>query len=122
MTQHQDQFGKWVEPSGDKPAGYFVYKRSHSPYERWMEEEGIPVLRGIGVRDTRDVALGTWKRRNARGAFLYLDGLEGLKGMYLLEVPAGDATNPEKHIYDEFFLVAAPKSRACSSGRLAPCS
>ncbi|MBV9173576.1 MAG: cupin domain-containing protein [Chloroflexi bacterium] len=100
-----DQFGKWVEPSGDKPAGYFVYKRSHSPYERWMEEQGIPILRGIGVRDTRDVTLGTWRRRDARGAFLYLDGLEGTKGMYVLEVPSAGATEPEKHIYDEFFLV-----------------
>ena len=53
---HKDQFGTWVEPSGDKPAGYFVYKRSHSPYERWMEEEDIPVVRGIGVHDTRDVS------------------------------------------------------------------
>ncbi len=104
MTQ-RDQFGQWVEPTGDKPAGYFVYKRSHSPYERWLEEEEIPIVRGIGVRDTRDVTLGAWKRRNARGAYLYLDGLEGVKGMYVLEVPSGGETNPEKHIYDEFFLV-----------------
>ena len=102
---HQDQFGTWVEPSGDKPAGYYIYKRSHSPYERWLEEEAIPVVRGIGVRDTRDVTLGTWQRRNARGAYLYLDGLEGVKGMYILEVPSGGATNPEKHMYDEFLLV-----------------
>ena len=67
LDAYHDQFGTWVEPSGDKPAGYFVYKRSHSPYERWMEEEEIPIVRGIGVRDTRDVTLGNWKRRNARG-------------------------------------------------------
>ena len=42
LSHTHDQFGTWVEPSGDKPAGYFVYKRSHSPYERWMEEEGHP--------------------------------------------------------------------------------
>ena len=100
-----DQFGRWVEPSGEAPAGYVVYKRSHSPYERWMEEQGIPIVRGIGVRDTRDVHLEAWRRRNARGAFLYLDGLEGTKGMYILEVPSADATVPEKHVYDEFFLV-----------------
>src|SRR4030081_4028656 len=105
VSHQHDQFGQWVEPNGDKPAGYFVYKRSHSPYERWLEEEGIPIVRGIGVRDTRDITLGTWKRRNARGAYLYLDGLEGVKGMYVLEVPPGGETNPEKHIYDEFFLV-----------------
>ena len=25
--------------------------------------------------------------------------------MYILEVPSGGVTNPESHIYDEFFLV-----------------
>jgi len=70
-----------------------------------MEEQQIPIVRGMGVRDTRDVTLGAWQRRNARGAFLDLDGLQGVKGMYVLEVPGGGETNPERHIYDEFFLV-----------------
>ncbi|MGH2601128.1 MAG: cupin domain-containing protein [Dehalococcoidia bacterium] len=96
---------RFTEPTGDQPAGLHVYRRSHSPYERWMEEEGIPIFRGIGVRDTREMPLGSWKRRNARGSFLYLDGLEGVKGMYVLEVPSGGAANPERHMYDEFFLV-----------------
>ena len=82
-----------------------IYKRSHSPYERFMEEEGIPIHRGIGVRDTRDLPLGDWKRLGGRGTFLYLDGLEGVKGMFVVEVPSGGALNPEKHMYDEFFLV-----------------
>jgi len=93
------------EPSSDEPAGYKVYKRSHSPYERFMEEEGIPIHRGIGVRDTRDLPLGDWRRLGGRGSFLYLDGLEGVKGMFVVEVPSGGALNPEKHMYDEFFLV-----------------
>jgi quercetin dioxygenase-like cupin family protein len=105
LSHTHDQFGTWVEPAGDKPAGYYIYKRSHSPYERFMEEQEIPILKGIGVRDTRDVTLGAWQRRNARGAFLDLDGLQGVKGMYVLEVPSGGVTNSEKHIYDEFFLV-----------------
>ena len=102
----KDIFGKWVEPEAeDAAAGFRVYKRSHSPYERWMEEEGVPIFRGIGVRDTRNLELGEWKRRQAKGMFLYLDGLEGVKGMYVIEVPGGGATAPEKHIYDEFFVV-----------------
>ena len=68
------------------------------------ERPGPPPSGGCALL-MRDVTLGNWQRRNARGAFLYLDGLEGVKGMYVLEVPSGGATNPEKHIYDEFFLV-----------------
>ena len=52
-----------------------------------MEEEGIPIFRGIGVRDTRELELGDWKRTGGKGMFLALEGLEGLKGMYVLEIP-----------------------------------
>lgn len=95
----------FTEPTGDEPAGYHVYKRTRSPYERYMEEEGIPIYRGIGVYDTRDLPLGKWDRLGGRGTFLHLDGCESVKGMFVVEVPAGGALNPEKHLYDEFFLV-----------------
>lgn len=95
----------FIAPTGDTPAGLAIYQRTVSPYERWMAEEGIPVFRGKGVHDTRELDLGEWKRRNARGTFLHIDGVEAVKGMYVIEVPEADATNPEKHMYDEFFLV-----------------
>ncbi len=100
------------EPSGDEAAGYRVYKRAKSPYERFMEEEGIPIFRGIGVRDTRDMQLGPWKRMGGRGSFLFLDGLEATKGMYVVEVPSRGELNPEKHMYDEFFLVIEGRGTA----------
>lgn len=93
------------EPHGDEPAGHHTYQRSRSPYERFMAEEGIPIFRGIGVRDTRDLPLGKWKRLGGRGTFLYLNGCEHQKGMFVVEVPSGGALNPERHTYDEFFLV-----------------
>jgi quercetin dioxygenase-like cupin family protein len=96
---------QFVEPTGDQAAGLQIYNRSHSPYERWMAEEGIPIFKGIGVTDTREMELGDWKRRNARGAFILLKGIEAVKGMYVIEVPSGGDTTPEKHTYDEFFLV-----------------
>ena len=93
-------------PSGDDaPAGHHHYKRPDSPYERFMAEEGIPVHHGIGVRDTRELELGAWPRMGGRGIFLQLEGLQGVKGMYVVEVPARGALNPERHMYDEFFLV-----------------
>jgi len=103
-TTDQDKLS-FTEPSEDEPAGYHVYKRQKSPYERYMDEEGIPIFRGIGVRDTRELPLGEWSRRGGRGTFLYLNGAENIKGMYLVEVPAGGALKPEKHFFDEFYLV-----------------
>jgi mannose-6-phosphate isomerase-like protein (cupin superfamily) len=97
---------QFVEPTGeDKPAGFLTYKRSKSPYERFVEEEGLPVVYGIGVYDTRQLELKPWKRLGGRGAYLYLDGLSDVKGMFVQEVPAGGASNPSKQMFDEFFLV-----------------
>jgi hypothetical protein len=93
------------EPTGHDPAGHHIYKRSHSPYERFIEEEGIPIFRGIGVRDTRELPLGKWERLGGRGIYLHLSGCESVKGMFVVEVPPRGALNPEKHMYDEFFLV-----------------
>jgi quercetin dioxygenase-like cupin family protein len=94
------------EPGSDgEAAGYLSYKRVKSPYELYMEEEGIPVFRGIGVYDTRELNLGPWQRLGGRGCFLNLRGIESQKGMYVVEVPSAGALNPERHMYDEFFLV-----------------
>jgi len=94
------------EPQSEgEAAGYLTYKRVKSPYELYMEEEGIPVFRGIGVRDTRELLLGDWRRLGGRGCFLHLRVIENLNGLYVVEVPAAGALNPESHMFDEFYLV-----------------
>jgi len=76
------------EPTSEESmAGHYTFKASKSPYMRYVESEGIPIVKGIGVYDTRDVELGDWARYGARGAFLYLDGIGAQKGMHLIEVP-----------------------------------
>lgn len=93
-------------PSDDRHiAGIQKHPRAATPYEMFMEEEGIPIVRGVGVYDIRELTLGDWKRVGARGAFLAFNGLLGIKGMNALEVPAGGATLPEHHIYEEFYIV-----------------
>lgn len=93
-------------PSDDRHiAGIQKYQRAATPYEVFMEEEGIPIVRGIGVYDIRELTLAPWKRLGGNGSFIALDGLLGIKGMYVIEVPAGGALLPEKHLYEEFFIV-----------------
>ena len=94
------------EPQGDQEvAGSLRYERVLSPYERFMEEEGIPVYRNsIGIRDVRDLTLGLWKRMGGRGSYIYLLGTTG-RGMYVVEVPPAGALNAEHHIYEELFYV-----------------
>lgn len=93
------------EPTGDQWAGVRRYKRLESAYERFMAQEGIPIYRGIGARDVRELALAPWERMGAPGAFLQPDGTDGLSGHYIVEIPGREALKPEKHLYEELYLV-----------------
>ena len=91
--------------SEEEVAGRLRYERVASPYERFMEEEGIPIYRNsIGLYDVRDLTLGKWRRMGGRGSYIYLPGTTG-RGMYVVGVPAAGALNPEHHIYEELFYV-----------------
>lgn len=74
-------------------------------YNWWMREEGLPVYSGYGVTDVRALELGPWERLGGRGAFIQLEGMEGLTGMYVGEIPPGGQLNPERHLYEELIFV-----------------
>jgi quercetin dioxygenase-like cupin family protein len=95
----------WHEPSGLARAGFGQFKKQPTPYDAFMEAEGIPCFRGNGVRTVLDLPLAPWKRTGGRGTYVQLYGTETKWGMYVVEVPARGALNPEKHMYEEVFLV-----------------
>jgi mannose-6-phosphate isomerase-like protein (cupin superfamily) len=74
-------------------------------YERWLQQEGLPVVRGHGVTDVHALELQPWKRLGGRGAAIQLQGMEGFTGMYVGEIPPGGALEPEKHVYDELYYI-----------------
>jgi oxalate decarboxylase/phosphoglucose isomerase-like protein (cupin superfamily) len=77
----------------------------NTPYHKWMEAEGIPVVVGHGVEDVRDLKLGRWSRTGGNGCFIHLYGMEGSTGMYVGEIPSGSALIPERHIYEEVIVI-----------------
>jgi quercetin dioxygenase-like cupin family protein len=93
------------EPNSGESAGRGVVSRQPFPYEQFMQLQGIPIYEGPGFKDVRELDLGDWDRRGGRGAFLVLDQLTHLTGIYVVEVPPGGELNPEKHIYEEKFFV-----------------
>lgn len=103
---------KWQEPLGYDRAGYGKWRRPPAPYDIFMEGEGIPIHRGIGVRRAQDLPLAPWKRLGGNGAFIQLFGTEGLWGMYLAEIPAASALAPERHLYEEVILVVEGRGAA----------
>lgn len=91
--------------SNEAYVGRNNWNRPNTPYEDFIEQQGIPVHRGIGFRDTRDLALAPWKRMGGNGAFIELTGIGGLVGIYIVEIPGGGALNPEHHLYEEVIFV-----------------
>lgn len=76
-------------------------------YVQWMRREGVPVVEGYAVEDVRQVKLAPWPRMGGKGAFVQLYGMQGLTGMYVAEIPPGEALNPERHMYEEVICILA---------------
>ena len=95
----------WHEPEGTRNAGYGAWKRPNTPYDDYMEAQGIPIFRGIGVRRVQDMPLKRWNRMGGNGTFIQLFGTEGRWGCYVIEVPGAGALTPERHMYEEIMVV-----------------
>jgi oxalate decarboxylase/phosphoglucose isomerase-like protein (cupin superfamily) len=79
--------------------------RSRTYYERWIEQEGVPIVEGFGVADVRKIPLKKWQRLGCEGAYLLLRGLEGITGVYLGKIAPGTSLEPERHLYEEVIYV-----------------
>ncbi len=84
-----------------------VEQKFWNAYDRFMEQEGIPVHAAeAGLSDVSQLDRRPWARTGGSGAFLQLRGMaEDQRGIYVAEIPGGGALNPEKHLYEEAFLV-----------------
>lgn len=87
-------------------------ERRPTGYENWIEQEGIPVVEGYGVKDVGLVSLGNWKRLGCQGAYVQLKGLEGITGMFVGEISPDGRTNLEKHLYEEVIYIVSGRGKA----------
>lgn len=86
---------------------------SLAPFERWVEEERLPVITQQYIHDVREVKLAPWERTGCTGAILDLESnpIPGAKVnrsgtiCYLCEIPPRGAFNAEKHLYEELIYV-----------------
>ncbi|HEX3939428.1 MAG TPA: cupin domain-containing protein, partial [Xanthobacteraceae bacterium] len=95
----------WHEPTGFKRAGFGKFGRPKTPYDLFMESDAIPIYRDIGVSKVQNLPLAPWPRLGGRGSYIQLHGTEGKWGSYVIEVPGAGALHPEKHLYEEIYLV-----------------
>jgi len=105
MPHDADGIVHWHEPRPGERAGFGKFGQPKSDYDRFMENEGLPVFRGVGVRKVQDLPLVDWPRMGGRGSYIQLHGTEGKWGCYVVEVPGAGALHAEKHLYEEIYLV-----------------
>ena len=81
-------------------------------YEKWQEEERIPILRAFYIEDVLKVELEPWERVGGKGAFLNMAGSENTNGAYLCEIPPGKGLKPQRHLYEEMIYILSGRGGA----------
>ncbi|MBI4334928.1 MAG: cupin domain-containing protein [Chloroflexi bacterium] len=74
-------------------------------YDRWVEAQEIPVNRGYAVDDLNTVKVETWARKGGKGAFVILEGAEGMADAYVCEIAPGGNLKPQRHLFEEMIYV-----------------
>jgi oxalate decarboxylase/phosphoglucose isomerase-like protein (cupin superfamily) len=74
-------------------------------YGQWIQREGLPVVHGYGVEDVRQLEMAHWSRLGGKWGFIHLYGMEGFTGMYVAQIPPGEALEPEHHLYEEVICI-----------------
>jgi mannose-6-phosphate isomerase-like protein (cupin superfamily) len=75
-----------------------------NPYLDWARGEGVPIHGGFGF-DLLGIETAPWARLGARGALVHLDGRGDLVDCWLLELPPGGQTEPQRHLFEEVVYV-----------------
>lgn len=74
-------------------------------YEKWLEQEGLPVNRGYHIEDLSALPLKPWQRKGGLGAIIKLDGSEEADDGYVCEIPPGANLKPQRHLYEEMIFI-----------------
>ena len=91
--------------STEKEAIPLPQEWNRTAYRRFLEREGLPLLSGLAVDDLARVEVAPWPRVEARGAYIQLTGAEESDAAYVIEIPSGRSTAPERHLYEEVYFV-----------------
>ncbi len=74
------------------------------PYFEWAQNEGIPVNEGFGF-DLLHMDVKPWSRLGVNGAIALVAGRGDFLDTYVLEIPGGGSTEPQRHLFEEVIYV-----------------
>ena len=77
-------------------------------YLEWASREGVPLLDDFGL-DLLAVPTAPWPRMggDARGAIVHLKGRGDFVSAFVVELPPGGRTDPQRHLFEEVVYVLA---------------
>ena len=76
-----------------------------SPYQNWIEGQGIPIIRTFYLEDLRKVELAPWDWKGGRGAYLNLIGTGDINDAYLCEIAPAKSLHPQRVLFEEMIYV-----------------
>lgn len=74
-------------------------------YKDFVSNEGIPVHEGYYIQDVSSCEVDYWDRTGVDGAIANLVGHEGINDLHIHELPPGETTKPQRHLYEEIIYV-----------------
>ncbi len=74
------------------------------PYQEWVAAQGIPVVEDFGV-DLLALELKPWDRIGGNAAFVNLKGRGDFISVTVVELPPGQSSQPQRHLYEEVVYV-----------------
>jgi oxalate decarboxylase/phosphoglucose isomerase-like protein (cupin superfamily) len=88
-----------------KPDKDLPILESQNVYQRFLQEEGIPIVTGFFVEDLNTLEVKPWARLEGEGAYVNLDGNGGTNDCYVAVIPPGKSLAPEQHMFEELIYV-----------------
>ena len=89
------------------PAGKYMI----DPYLDWTRGEGIPIHEDFGL-DLLAVETKPWRRFGINGAIIHVKGRGDCMTVFLVDIPPGGRTTPQKHIFEAAFFVLSGNGSA----------
>ena len=102
--------------AGSVLGGTDISARKSFAYYRWMAGEGIPIHSEVAaVADITQLPRKPWARTGkGLGAFFELIGtFQAERGMFVCEIPPGEALDVQHHLYEQFTLILQGRGILC---------
>jgi oxalate decarboxylase/phosphoglucose isomerase-like protein (cupin superfamily) len=76
-----------------------------TPYERWVQAEGLDIIPAHYVPNLRTVELKPWASRGGKGVFINHEASRHSNDCYVAEIAPGSKLAPRRQMFEEMILV-----------------